>query len=342
MIVFRYTLPFSIGILLVLSQAFPVMSQSVVEIRFGRNTVHVGEVVSAYLRIELPANDEGAWISKDSLLVGVNSLFSADSLNYEPFADIEILNYGVFTNLEKEGRILLPSVEKPETGVTRVIEDSLRILFYNPGEFICFGPALRGMLPSTLSRKPEVIKVIIPDAIADKDSLSLQPIKDIIYEPAIFLDYWPWMLGLLLLTLLIAGFFYYLKRRKKGKSISVLPVYPDISPHEKALGALENLSNSRYWLIEGDKAFQSAFTLILREYTAQRYKMPALEMTTAEIVQSLKINGLSNAHLSTLEEMLQLADLVKFANASTPEPMYQDFLAKAVEFVHATKQIQGK
>jgi hypothetical protein len=337
MTIFNNTLRLAIGMLVVAGLNFQLMGQSVVEIRFAKQTVEVGEVVSAWLRIETPIRENGVWISKDSMLVGVNTLFEKDSLNYEPLADFQILDYGLFLNYIQDGRITLPTDKKQEGNLSRVVEDSIRLQFYNPGEFLCFGPTLIGLLHSNLSRKPEVLTVTVPEALAAKDSLSLQPIKDILYEPATFMDYLPWVVIVLLLILLVVGIVIYLKKMRGGESTPKEPIQPDVKPYELALKALQDLKDSSYWLIAGDKEFQTAFTLILREYIARRYKLPALEMTSDEILRSLKLKGLSEAQLFTLHQMLQLADLVKFANASTPEPMYQEFLVKAIAFVDTTK-----
>jgi hypothetical protein len=187
-----------------------------------------------------------------------------------------------------------------------------------------------------------VITVTLPEALAARDSLSLQPIKDIMYEPATWTDYLPWLgglLGLLILGGIIANL---LRKRKATNAITDLPDVSEISPHEKALKALEELRDTKYWETSGDHEFQIAFTTVLREYTGARFKMPASKMTSTEILHSLSIKGLSDAHVTKLEEMLQLADLVKFARASTPEEVYQVFLARAIEFIHDTKQMNGK
>lgn len=314
-------------------------SQSVVGIKFGKNTVQTGEVVSVFLRIEIPVTEEKVWISKDSMFVGINTLYESDSLNYEPFADLGIIDYGIFTGQINDDNILLPPLAQQDNGLTRIIEDSLKVAFYNPGEFLFFGPALGGLQYSTVSRKPAVITVTLPEALAARDSLSLQPIKDIIYEPATWIDYLPWVGGLLVLVILGGIIAYMIRKRKVAGAKTDLPDVSEIPPHEKALKALEQLRDTKYWETAGDREFQTAFTTVLRDYAGARFKMPAGKMTSNEILHSLSIKGLSDVHVHALEEMLQLADLVKFAKASTPEDVYQVFLARAIEFIHNTKQM---
>lgn len=337
MSVFNNTLRVAIGMVVAVGLNFQVTGQAIVEIRFAKQKVEVGEVVSAWLRVETPMHEDSVWISKDSMLVGVNTLFETDSLNYEPFADFKILDYGLFVNYIQDNRITLPNDKKQEGHLSRVVEDSIHVQFFNPGEFLCFGPTLRGLVHSNSSRNPAVLTVKIPDALAAKDSLSLQPIKDILYEPTTIIDYLPWVVIVLLLILLVVGMVIYRKKLRGGKNTLKEPVQPGPKPYELALKALQDLMDSSYWLIVGDKEFQTAFTLILREYISRRYKLPALEMTSDEMIRSLKLKGLSEAQLFSLNQMLQLADLVKFANASTPEPMYQEFLMKAIAFVDANK-----
>lgn len=336
--IFRY----AIGLVLVWCMNYQVTGQAVVEIHFGKQSIQVGDVVSVFLRLEIPVQENGIWISRDSVLVGVNTLFASDSLKYEPFADIEILDYGLFEKYIHEGQVTRPFDTKQEGLQTRVIEDSLLVQFYNPGEFLCFGPVMSGLLHSVASRKPALLTVTLPNALAAKDSLSLQPIKDIIHEPANFMDYLPDLLIVILLILLVIVIFYFLKKRKRGGSTSKITDQPEIPPHERALTALQELRDTTYWQVVGDKDFQTVFTLILRQYISQRFNIPALEMTSSEIISSLKINGLSDAQLFSVDQLLQLADLVKFANASAPESMYYEYLGKAIEFVDTTKQILSR
>ena len=61
------------------------------------------------------------------------------------------------------------------------------------------------------------------------------------------------------------------------------------------------------------KEYYSELSFCLREYLENRYHLPALEMTSGEILQSPVQAGLPLTQQAALAEVLNLSDLVKFA-----------------------------
>ncbi len=167
------------------------------------------------------------------------------------------------------------------------------------------------------------------------DTLQLAPIKDIIREEANWRDYLPFALSLLALGL-IAGLIYYFRKKKANV---VAPPAPEIKlpAHEIALTALDQLKSEQLWQQGDIKTYQSRLTYTIREYLENRYDIPALESTTEEIQRNLKQVDFDNSWKDKLKNILQVADLVKFAKAKPPADFHDQVWQEAKDFVVATK-----
>ena len=92
-------------------------------------------------------------------------------------------------------------------------------------------------------------------------------------------------------------------------------------------------------IVGNEKAYYTQLTDVLREYLERRFGFNAMEMTTSEIVDELlKIKDKES--IKELKEILEVADLVKFAKMHPT--MYENDrnMLNAVEFVNATKNIE--
>jgi hypothetical protein len=158
------------------------------------------------------------------------------------------------------------------------------------------------------------------------------PIKPIIEEPRNLLDFW-WVFLILLL-----GLGYFAFREYRNRQVRPAPAAPPPPPpHERALSALDGLEQQQLWQNGKTDAYYVALTHILRTYLEERYRIPALEMTSRQITRELKDKvGLEERQRSELTELLQLSDLVKFAKATPPEELHPRSLERVREFVRET------
>lgn len=164
------------------------------------------------------------------------------------------------------------------------------------------------------------------------DSSGLAPIKPIEEEPLEWSDFDQYVYGLGILFILIAAFLYW-KRKQPDKE--VLPVAePD--PNEQAFIKLQALEQKQY--IEQGKydLFQVELTHIIREFLYKRYRIKALESTSREILNAMKQTDFPPYKLPVLQELLTIADLVKFAQAETESDFHKRMLLEAREIVKQT------
>ena len=148
------------------------------------------------------------------------------------------------------------------------------------------------------------------------------PIKSIQTEPLVYDDFKPYVIWVILALLLLGLFIYYLKTRKKPEikeieSINTLP------PYEEALEKLQELDDKLLWQNNEVKKYYSELTEIVRVFIEKELEIPALEITTFELISLLsdyntpKNINITKETVRKLNALLQEADLVKFAK-STP------------------------
>lgn len=167
------------------------------------------------------------------------------------------------------------------------------------------------------------------------DTARLQPIKNIIREPLRFRDVLPYVLAGAAAALLIGLVLFFLRRRRPEQAAPPPPPRP---AHELALEKLSALRKAQLWQGGDIKGFHSELSHILREYLENRYRMPALESTSAEILSHVQKTDVPPVWIHALREILQTADLVKFAKAVPPVTIHEEMLARAAQFVEETRE----
>src|SRR5690554_3259373 len=134
-------------------------------------------------------------------------------------------------------------------------------------------------------------------------------------------EWWLWLLiGLGIIGLGVLAFFLWKKRKNNIKVPEV--VY---TPIEKATIGLKKLEEKQ--LVEKGAVidYYSELTDIARTYLEEPVKFPAMENTTAELVENLRKTAIrrklafSEEMIVSLEKVLKQADLVKFAKSKPLE-----------------------
>jgi LPXTG-motif cell wall-anchored protein len=167
------------------------------------------------------------------------------------------------------------------------------------------------------------------------DTAGLAPIKTIIGEPLRIQDLLPFLLLIVGVALLGMVVGYFLRRRRKKEA----PPEPEVMrpAHEIAMKQLSELRDRKLWQQGAVKEYHSELTHIVREYLENRFEVRALESTTEETMTQLG-DAVESTWREKLRELLQTADLVKFAKATPPATFHDDMLERAEAFVRATKR----
>jgi hypothetical protein len=161
------------------------------------------------------------------------------------------------------------------------------------------------------------IKVEVADVQVDTLKQKMYDIKDIVAVKDGIGDWWKYLLGLLLVAGLGALGYWYFKKRQKEKIEE--EIYK--TPIEKATNLLNNLEKKELWQHGEVKAYYSELTDIVRNYIEEAIEIPAMESTTSELIEGLKVASrkkkmkLSQETIENLFVVLKQADLVKFAKS---------------------------
>ena len=179
------------------------------------------------------------------------------------------------------------------------------------------------------------LKVLPVDVSQMKDINDIKPVEEVPFNVLDWLpDYWwAWLLGLLLIG---AAIWAYRKYYKKG----INPLKPSkkrLPPYEEAMINLQNLKAAQLWQQGQEKEYFTGLTDILRVYIDRRFHINAVEMTSSQIIDTLKKNEETKAVNEQLEMILEIADIVKFANARPLADDNEVAYQRAVNFVEATR-----
>ncbi len=111
---------------------------------------------------------------------------------------------------------------------------------------------------------------------------------------------------------------------------------PAEQPHKWAMREITKIREERSWTTDDAKDYYVRLTDILRHYIEQRFHFSAKEMTTAEIMEKL-LKAKDENTLRELRQILETADLVKFAKYKVDLNENDANLMKAIEFINETK-----
>ncbi len=282
--------------------------------RLQPDSVIIGQQVQLEVSLKIPADFEVDWpVWGDTLITGIEIL-KAGPLEREP--------------IDRDGNIRLYQ----ELSITSFDEG----LYYIPGAELNFSPPSDSAF-FTAQTNPLMLQVstVVVDTTA-----SFKPIKGPVGAPIGFWEVFPWIIGLLALTLL--GFLIYWYFRRRGSKEIPVPIIskPVIPPHIVALNKLEEIRLMKLWQAGKHKEYHSLLSETIREYIEARFNVHAVEMTTDEILAAIDLLGINREALAKLARALQLGDLVKFAKAE-PAGLENDMCySHLVDFVNESHGIQ--
>lgn len=243
-------------------------------------------------------------------------------------ADFEIDDFGKWQG----------SVNTLIPGYRTVSLNEIQIRLWDEGRFIII-PLINNQeeIKTDNNSVSEYPAIFIRPTMNPEDSIkALAPVKDIIREDKSLSDHLSWYhYALFIFILVLIGIFIFTKFRKRiKKDFEDLKVPVQKLPHTEALEKLAMLASEKIWLKGRVKEFHEQLTFILREYLEKKYGFNALEQSTSEIINSVELKISDKNQLITISDILQIADLIKFAKASIDEDLNESFLNKTIDLVN--------
>lgn len=150
-----------------------------------------------------------------------------------------------------------------------------------------------------------------------------------------------WFLSLLLIVMLALIVLLAIRLSNKAPLTRVVTVQQPEAPHLVAMKEIEKMKQQVDSSALSHKVYYEHLTSILRTYINQRFGINAREMTSQEIINALSISN-DKVGLKELQELLNTADLVKFAKYESSFIEAKHDLFVAVNYVNETKQPEAE
>lgn len=190
----------------------------------------------------------------------------------------------------------------------------------------------------TVWSKSLSLKVVQPFKI-DTASNKIADIKSVL-EPKFD---WIQLLYILLLILVIQGliiliYWIYKTYFKKMPVLSENELKLLLPAHVVAFNQLDKLKQEKPWQAGRSKEYHTELTDVIREYVERMFNIKSMEMTSEEILDHLRMLRIEKkSTYLCLQQILKLADLVKFAKWDATTDEHELSLMNAYLFVNQTK-----
>ena len=164
------------------------------------------------------------------------------------------------------------------------------------------------------------VLINVATVAVDTTKQKMFPIKAIQTEPLVYDDFKPYIIWVVLALLLIGLFIYYLKNRKKPE-IKEIEIINTLPPFEEAIEKLQELDNKLLWQNNEIKKYYSELTEIVRVFIEKELEIPALEITTHELVSLLSdYNNPKNIKPAkeTIRKLNALLQAVSYTHLTLP------------------------
>lgn len=252
----------------------------------------------------------------------------------------QIVSMPVFSDTVVGGLEIVEPLKMDTTtsqdGVMLVTQSYMVTAFEDSLMYIPSYPFVNGN--DTIWSKPLSLKVVQPFVI-DTTSHQIADIKNV-YTPPI---YWKGIMKIaliisLIIILLISTFFVIRHLTRKKPEVTVVAPKVTVPPYVTALSKLDRIKQEKAWQSGRTKEYHTMLTDVLREYIEETFGIPCMEMTSEEVFSALNhLRFESKTAYESLQQILRLADLVKFAKWEALPDEHELSLYNAFLFVNQTK-----
>lgn len=194
------------------------------------------------------------------------------------------------------------------------------------------------IFPATHDTSETVVQASLPEVTIEHElsgSTDFLPMKPPITVPLPkWLTYLAAVIGIGILLLAVWTFLRFF-RRKIAAVIS-----PPLTPEEWALRELDKLKNEQLVETKQFKVFFTRLSDTLRQYTQVISDIPAMDLTTDELLERLGESTVREEAVELLKTALSEADLVKFAKFVPENRQCAKSVDRAKEFVELTRPLR--
>lgn len=197
-------------------------------------------------------------------------------------------------------------------------------------------------LDDTLTTNALTLKVY--DMPVDTTQQAIADIKGI-YKPP-----FDWIglltqIAIIVLSLVVIGIvafiIYRVVKNNKKAAGEPEPIVDTRSAYEIAMQEINDLKEEKLWQAGKNKEYHSRLTDIVRQYIGRRFDIGAMELSSEDIMQYFRSDKKfrdMKTEIQLLDNILKLADLVKFAKMTPLANDNERAMAETVRFIELTKQ----
>jgi len=247
---------------------------------------------------------------------------------------LPIFSDTIVGGLELVAPMKLDTVKSPEGPiivtqqyVVTAFDDTL--LYIPPYPFVLNG--------DTVWSKSLSLKVVQPFKI-DTAANSVTDIKPV-FEPKFdWLGLIKWVLLALVIIGLLVLLYFILRKYWMKKPIFEQAPEVILPAYVIALNQLDQIKQAKPWQQNRSKEYHTELVDVMRIYIEKAFEVNSMEMTSIEILEHLgDLRKSKKEAFNALKQMLQLADLVKFAKWNPTPDEHELSLSNAYNFVNLTK-----
>ncbi len=293
-------------------------TQPVVNAAIDSVVVTMGSTATMTVEVTVPAD------AADRLQLVDAPVITDNEMGFGEYGGVQVVAIGADTT---------------ETGGRSKITNTYTLQAFNPGlqSLPAVGAVMAGS-HDTVRAANLTLKVLPVDV--DTLTMALMPMAGTAQPQMKWHDYIPlslfWILAAALL--IAAGVFLWMRFRRKRVEAFEVTKRP-VPPYELAIDRLSRLRASGIASAGNEKRFYTELTEILRQYLHGRFGINAMEMTSPQILRALRRNPETRDSASLVQEVLVMADFVKFAKERPLADDNERAFSRASAFVESTKPL---
>ncbi len=218
--------------------------------------------------------------------------------------------------------------KREEKGGVIIEGRKMQLTTYRLGEFIIDPIKIDYKIGNgaTQSIETDRLFISVKSVAAGENKTDIRGVKSVLQIPKQVLAF---LIPLVVILFLLLGYMIWKGRKKLGPAL--VPKTP-LTIEEEALLELDKLFESDLLRKDKIKEYYLKLSEILRIYVEKRFQVLATESTTYELMRLLKQKSLDRQLYEKIDEVLNAADLAKFAKWK-PEP------AQVIQINQKSKQI---
>lgn len=290
---------------------------------------------------QLPSGDGTAELraalDSDSILVGDQvklrlTLTGAANADWR-FPTLEELNGGVVEALESH-----MDTTRDKSHKISKIEQTLTLTAFREGRWPIGGLVVLKTVHdepvAAFAPSDSLFLTVAYVAEADTNNIVVRPDAGVLKEPYTFWEIFRWLVLVLVVAAVVLAIIWIVKRRKEHKPVVVLPKGKPVPADKRAISELEALRRKELWQKGRIKRYYTDLTDIVRRYLRNACGMNAAEMTTKQTLAAFHRVADWNADAEhTLRQLLDKADMVKFAKSQPASHEHDEAMQQAIDFV---------